>query len=209
MAEFKVVEDAGRAERSRGRKSWTFTVDGEPSLAWCPTKAAAERIVNRLRLGRSGEAFGGAGVASAGPQMATALSRGHDKPARAKVIQVGEVTTEEVVAKSGKVKPRQKRPAFSFELDGKHREEFKTTSEAEAKAACAVEAFMTRGKRRRLAEAEAAFKELHGLNCKVQTAPELSGKFVAKDEKGGIWAVKMGVEGAIKFDLVVPAAPGK
>lgn len=202
MPEFKVYQDAKKA--ARGLPSYSFTLDGAESLYWCPTEHAANRVIGRLRLGRSGEAFGGAGVATAGATTAAALTRGHKRPGRGKVVKAGEVTVETVTTKSGRVKPREKRPGFLFELDGKADESLVVASEAEAKAMCAVAAFKTRGKLGRFAEAEAAFRDKTGKACKVHLVGR---KVVAKDEDGGLWAVGLQDGEAPRFKLVVPAPP--
>jgi hypothetical protein len=200
MPEIKFIHDEQRATASRGRKGWTFTVDGALSLYWAPSEHAIRRVASRLLAGRSGEAFGGAGLIT--PGAVTVTSRGHDRPPRGKVLQAGEVTVETVTTKSGREKPREKRPVFVFELDG--REPTATfASLAEAKVACATAAFMTRGRLGRFAEAEAAFKDQFGKVCKVHL---LGRKIVAKDEAGGIWAVGLQEGHAPRFKLVVPPA---
>lgn len=203
----EIKEDAARAEGSRGRKSFTLLIDGQPSLYWCPTRRAAERVKERLERGRSGEAFGGNGVAATSTEKVTTSAKGHALDGRGKVICVGERTVETVVTKSGREKPREKRPAFSFELDGKHHESIVAGSEEQAKALCAVAAFTTRGKLGKFALAEAAFKDQTGLDCKVQAAPELGGKVVAKDSKGGLWLVGFKDGDSVKFSRVVPPKP--
>ncbi len=198
----KVYQDAKKAER--GLPSYSFTIDGAESLYWCRTEHAAKRVVDRLQLGRSGEAFGAAGVVSAGASTAAALTRGHKKPARGKVVRAGEVTVETVTTKSGRTKPREKRPGFLFELDGRADEGLVVASEAEAKKLCAVAAFKTRGKLGRFAEAEAAFKDAYGKACKVHLVGR---KVVAKDQDGGLWAVGLQDGEAPRFKCVAPAPP--
>ena len=211
MPEITVVHDAARAASSGGRKAWTVLVDGAPSLYWCPSEHAARRVASRLRAGRSGEAFGGAGLVL--PAGVLATSRGHPAKARGKVVSAGEAVVETVTTKSGRVKPREKRPAFVFELDGKCDERRKFASEQEAKAACACAAFASRGRLGRFAEAEAAFLDAFGKKCKVQVldlpGSALHGKVVAKDEGGGLWHVGFrSGGGAVKFVQVVGARPG-
>ena len=201
--DINIYQDAAKAERKI--PSYTFTVNGQESLYWCPNEYAVQRVINRLKLGRCGEAFGAAGVVSAGADTALALTKGHNKKSgRGKVVAAGEVTTETVTMKSGRVKTREKKPGYLYELDGKARENKIFTSETEAKAACAVEAFMSRGKLNRFAEAEATFLDKYGKKCKVQL---LGRKIIAKDEDGGLWAVGL-VQGEDPwFKSIVPAPP--
>lgn len=204
MPEITIVHDAKRAETSRGRKAYTLTIDGQPSRYWCPTEAAAQRVARRLLLGRSGEAFG-LHVVSTDTQRVGGATRGHDKPGRAKVVAMGEVTVEEVTLKSGRVKPREKMPGFGFELDGKEpAETFASEQAAKVGAACA--AFLTRGKHLRFAEAEAAFRDKYGLSCKVQYVGPTA-QVAAKDEQGNVYAVGIVAGEPIWFKLTVPAAP--
>lgn len=165
-------------------KRFTFTVDGIPSLYWCPTRHAVERVVTRLKLGRSGEAFGGAGVTTGGVRVGYASPSGEDKKARAKVMEGDEIVTEIVTMKSGTTKPREKRQGYIFELDKKIYEG--TASEQETKTLCAVAAFMTRGRMGVNEEAQAAFKDLTGMDCKIHM---FAAKLVAKDQDGGLWFV--------------------
>ena len=212
MSDISIIHDAAREVSSRGMKAFTFTIGGQSSGYWARTKAAIERVVTRLKLGRSGEAWGGAGVVTVGDkEVATANSRGHDKPARGKIVKAGEVTTSTVTTKSGKEKIRETRPGFIYELDGKASDKI-VTSETEARQLCATHAFMTRNKLGRFAEAEAHFKDQFGKTCKIHCVPEFGHKVIAKDQDGGLWSVgfKAGINGdKIKFTAVVPAPPTK
>lgn len=164
-------------------KRFTFSVGGVPSLYWCATRPAVERVVSRLKAGRSGEAFGGAGTA-AGAAVGYASPSGADRKGRARLVRAGEATTELVETKSGKLKAKEKRPAFVVELDGKAYEG--GTDEAGARALAAVAAFQTRGKVGCVAEARAAFKDFYGKDCRVH---HVGTKLVAKDQDGGLWWV--------------------
>lgn len=44
LPKVEVMQVEGRPEGA----CWTFTVDGQPSLYWCPTEYAARRVVGRL-----------------------------------------------------------------------------------------------------------------------------------------------------------------
>lgn len=165
-------------------KRFTFTVDGKPSLYWSATRPAIERVVNRLKLGRSGEAFGGSGLTTAGARLEYASLSGEDRKARAKIELGGEVTVEETETKSGKKKAREKRPGYVVTLDGTPYDG--GTTEAGAKELAAVGAFMTRGKLGVKDEARAAFKDATGKDCKVH---HVLNKLVAKDEDGNLWWV--------------------
>lgn len=207
----ELKHDLARDSATGGRKGYTFTIDGAPSGYWCPTAAAALRVIGRLGAGRSGEAFGGAGVVT--PGASTVRTPGHDRPPRGRVVRAGEVTTETVTLKSGRVKAREKRPGYLYELDGKACEGKVVTSEAQARGLCAVHAFATRGRLGRFAEAEAAFRDAYGKDCKVQVldlpGSALHQKIVAKDADGGLWHVGMRPDGGvIKFTLVMPPPPG-
>lgn len=142
MAEFKVTKDEGR--ESRGiRQCYTFLCDDEPSMMWFPTEHAANRCISRLQQGRSREAFGGESLvrSAAGDVSSVDTQQG-----RGKVVKKdSEVTTEEVTMKSGLKKVRETSGTFSYELDGCECEET-FSSEQEARTACAIKAFMTRGK---------------------------------------------------------------
>lgn len=207
MHEFKIID---RGESVHRLKRFTFTVDGHPSLYFSSTKRNIERVIDRLKLGRSSEAFGGAGTATfaRSPILVKYASlTGEDKPARGKVIAGGEVTTETVETKSGRTKPREKRPSFLFELDGKVYDG-NHTSEAEARGACAIAAFMTRGKLGLKDEARAAFKDERGKDCKIHL---VAGKLVAKDTDGKLWWVGVTLGAPLtrkyRFKAVLPELP--
>lgn len=165
-------------------KRFTFTLGGLPSGMWFPTRYAADRCLNRLRAGRSAEAFGGAGATNGGVGIQYASLDGSDKPARAKIVRGDEVTVETVTTKSGRTKPREKRPGFVVELDGKAFEG--GTDEAAARGLAAVQAFVTRGKFGLKEEAASSFKDLTGKDCKVH---HFGHKIVLKDQDGGLWWV--------------------
>ncbi len=188
MANFEIHEYPDNVPQRR----FTFTVDGALSFKWFPTRVAAERCVNRLKAGLSGEAFGGAGVATvAGKQVSDveyAAADGNGKKARAKIASAGEVTTEEVETKSGRKKPRERKPGFVIEVDSKVFEG--GTDLKQVKADAATAAFMTRGKLGVQEEASAAFKDLTGKLCKVHLIGQ---KLVAKDQDGGLWWVGVNV----------------
>jgi hypothetical protein len=188
MATFEVHEFPEKHPTRR----FTFTVDGLPSGMWFPTRHAADRCVLRLKLGRSGEAFGGAGLTAAGASVGYAALDGNDRQARAKVEVGGEVTTETVEAKSGRTKPREKRPGYVVTLDGLAYEG--GTNEQEAKGLAAVQAFLTRGKFGLKEEACEAFKDAFGKCCRVH---HFGHKLVAKDEDGGLWWVGVNLKAAL------------
>lgn len=180
LPEFKVHEFPDNPPQKR----FTFTVGGLPSLFWCPTRHAVERVISRLKLGRSGEAFGGAGLTSAGPRTGYAALDRSDRKARARVFRDGEVVTATVETKSGRQKVRETAPAFLIELDGKTFHG--ATTEQDAKGVASVGAFMSRGRLGCKEEARAAFKDLTGKDCKIHY---FAGKLVAKDSDGVLWWV--------------------
>lgn len=170
MPKFKIIHDAERAEATRGRKAFTFTVDGVPSLMWFPDASSedhpgrpadyfVQRAIGRLNAGRSTEAFGGpVAVASAGEVRAAS------QPARGRVEQLGQPTEATIDIRG---KPQSGRPRFTYTLDGKPSEDSYAT-EAEARAACAVAAFMTRGKLGKIQAAHSALQEEYpGAECAV------------------------------------------
>jgi hypothetical protein len=172
VPEFKVVHDEEREATSRGRKAFTFLVDGVPSLMWFPNASSeehpgrpadyfAQRTIRRLQEGRSTEAFGGPTVVNGGErQHALGLRAG-----RGKVVEAPQPEAE--AAPDIRGKPRSARPRYKYELDGKSSEETYAT-EAEAKAACAVAAFMTRGRLGKLSAAqEALAEEYPDAECEV------------------------------------------
>lgn len=179
MAEFQVVHDPDR--ENRGIQCYTFLVDGVPSLKWfhrchlsghAPT-FYADRCIGRLKKGLSREAFGGPAVMLAGASAAPPAGRG-------KVYQAGTVA---YTSKAGK---SVERAAWKYDLDGQCCGETYPTEDA-AKAACALAAFMSRGKLGRVGEAQAALEAAHpGCSCKVsvcakkhKVVAEVDGKPVA------------------------------
>lgn len=200
MPDVKVYQDSDKA--AKGLASWTFTIDGQESLYWCPHEAAVNRVIDRLNKGRSGEAFDGAGTVNLA-KAATAAVKNHRR-GRGKVEKAAdEAVVKTVTTKSGKTKVRETRPGFVYTLDGKaHEKPF--TSELDARAACAWEAFKTRGKLGRFAEAEAAFKELTGKKGKCHL---LGRKVALKDQDGALWSVGIWPDQPIRFKKVVPAKP--
>lgn len=156
MFDIKVFKDDGKTFNP-----WTFSVDGQNSGMWCPNEHAARRIVNRLLQGKSREAFGGAVAVSAGAGVSAQNQGG-----RGKVYQ-SEEKIEPKIRKlgSGKEKTASTKTVWVAEVDGK--EVGKYENERDARVACAVKAFMSRGKLGRLKEAEEKFKELHGKAATV------------------------------------------
>lgn len=201
MPEIKVYQDQDKA--TRGIVSWSFTVDGIESLYWSPTEHAIRRVISRLSAGRSMEAFGGTGLVAAAGATVAAATRGARKRGRGNIVRAGDVVTETVEMKSGRQKVREKRPGFVYELDGKAHE-IPFTSDTDAKGACAWAAFKTRGRLGRFAEAEAAFKELFGQECKVHL---FGRKVVAKAADGSLWSVGIFADEPVRFKKVVPAIP--
>lgn len=201
LPKVEIYQDTVKAER--GLASWSFRIDGQESLYWSPTEYAARRVVTRLLAGRSGEAFGGGGVA--GAVAVSYAGKNGDRKARAKVFQHGEMTTGVKITKSGKEKPVEKRPAFKFEIDGKVYEDFMAITESEARIACAVESFKTRGKLNPNLHkrAEEEFEERFKKKCKVH---QVERKIIAKCEDQSLYLVGFEPDGEIKFKMIRPAA---
>lgn len=182
----------------RAVPSWTFRIDGQESMLRCPTKYAAERVVDRLRRGMSRAVNGGSGVTSSG---AVAGSQGAAKLVRGKVEPAGEVTTETVTTKSGRKKPREKRPGFLYVLDGAE-QPVKVPTETEAKTLLAFHAFRTRGKLNPAwaGAAQASFRDQHKKDCRVH---QVGRRLFAKDEVGLLWSVYRDDQaGDYKFKLL-------
>lgn len=165
MHQFKVVYVEGKDS------PYTFHVsdDGEtwyPSLKWfhecavigLPKTYYVDRCINRLKAGRSTEAFG----------MMTILVDGVPHEARVRGTPLGRAHVyldpsppeiEEVALHGGGTKRREKRKGYRAMVDGiELATEFPT--EAAAKAAAATHAFMTRNKLGRLSHVLERFKEL-------------------------------------------------
>lgn len=191
---------------------WTFTVDGQPSLYYSPNEHGIRRVVERLRQGRSREAFGGSGVVVDGAGVVQAVahlpsaigSAGAEAQATKQgrgcvTCEDGPVAMAATRANPKKVKPRggNARKVFRATVDGKCLG--KTfASEAEAKAACAIACFMTRGKLGKLAETAAAFEAQLGRKATVAVCPERHA-VVCRDEAGVEYAFGVEPGGAIRF----------
>lgn len=169
MADFQIIHDEARGKTSAGRKVWTFTVDGTPSLYWCPTRPAVERVISRLKMGRSREAFGGAAVVAGDRVIGTA---GPGSGRGSVTSRAPATPTHTVTMGSGRTKQRDNPSTWHYSLDGTECSE-SFASEAEARSACAIRAFMTRGKLGRIAEAQSALEARHpGKTCKVYVCPQ-------------------------------------
>lgn len=213
MPEFQIIHDEEREEQSRGRKAFTFTVDGVPSLLWFPNALDEEghpgrpadyfvqRTIRRLQEGRSAEAFGDAGPAIAvvgAVQVAQSVSR---SPRKAR----GKVVTKEVPERAEAVtdmrgKPREPRPTYTYELDGKPSDRTYAT-EKEAAAACAIAAFMTRGKLGRIPDAQAALEEqFPDCVCEVYACPTQHKVCARVDDED--YAVGFEADGTFRFKKV-------
>lgn len=203
MPEFKVIHDPEREESSRGRKAFTFTVDGVPSLMWFPNASSVDhpgrpadyfvqRTIRRLQEGRSTEAFGDSFSPQVLPEGDVAVRGAIGKVPRAGRGKVLELPPQEDTPTTDiRGKPRVARPRYTYELDGKTSEESYHT-EAEAKAACAIAAFMTRGKLGKVAAAQAALKEQFPDGEEVEV--------YACAEKHKVCAVVDGEEYAVGFE---------
>ena len=188
--QYKIVQDQGRA--ARGLPSYTFLIDGRPSLAWCANERAVQRKIDRLRAGRS-DVFGGPVLMVDGKPVA----RVGGQKIRAKIVpSEGEVTTEMVTTKSGKQKPREKRPGFDYELDGR-RYPVKVSSESEARELAAVHGFLTRGKVGRAMDAAKLVGERFGAKgCRVFLCARRH-KLMVRDESGAEYVIGVGVDGGL------------
>lgn len=180
MADFKIVtQEVPNGVNPDGTPllvtQYSFLVDGVPSLLWAnechvqglPKTYYIDRVIGRLKEGRSA-AFGAAAV-KVGDQV---FSAPPGKTVRASVVQkaaAGAVKFE--AAPGGTLKPREPRPSWTYVLDGTESKETFPTEQA-AKTACAIKAFMTRGKLGRLDEVRAILTEKHpGKECKVFVCP--------------------------------------
>lgn len=160
------------------RYFYSFLVDGVPSLKWypecnipgLPKTYYVERCMNRLKAGRSSEAFGTAPMIAVNGQVlnSAALSAGNGRGA----IKQLKAKSTQLVAQGDRSKPVEGRPLFKYVLDGKESsEEFPT--EAAARTACAFKAFMTRHKLGQIPAAQLALeKEFPGKVCKVWACPQ-------------------------------------
>jgi hypothetical protein len=194
-----------------------------------PADYHIQRTLARLRAGRSKEAFGdaprvevdgqpvpataltdsrlaslrtqleAAGVAPALVQSTLQNLRQASGQGRGSVHQVetsGEPTT--VVSRGGQSKPREARPVWRYTLDGLDSTDT-YPSEAAARAACALAAFMSRHKLGRLKEVQARLEaEFPGQACRVWVCPQehairatVDGVeyHIAWSHLGGLWSV--------------------
>lgn len=168
--EYKVFQVQGGNHAGK----WTFTVDGAETLIYCPTEYAARRKVQRLQQGRT-DALGGPVLMTGGGPVRTAAPR-------ARVFREdGEPSYTTTRAGKRREVPK----GWRFELDGTCCQGTYAT-EAEAREACAVRAYLTRGKLGRLKEAEEAFVAQHGKPCEVKVQ---GGKITAHAEDGSCHSV--------------------
>lgn len=198
---YEIIHDPGR--EARGIQCLTFTVNGEPSLKWfhpCTIEGLSrtyyvERCINALKAGLSREAFGGpvATIRSAdGPARQVNLNPG----GRGKVFHE-DAEAAETTTRSGKTVRRGGR-RYRYSLGGQPSEESYPT-EAAAKEACAVAAFMTRGKLGRLVEVESAFKSEYDQAC---VASMDSGSVIATAEDGTRYAVRLAAGEVPRFKVI-------
>lgn len=188
--QYKIMQSPAKAER--GLPSFTFTVDGAPALMWFRTERAAQRKIDRLRAGRS-NVFGGPALLVDGKPVGQA-----DGPKiRANIVKsASEVTTETVKMKSGREKPREKRPGWDYELDGQHFA-VAVTSENEARELCAVHAFVTRGKLSRVGDAAALVEKRFGVSgAKAFICPKRH-KVMVRDESGAEYVIGIALDGGL------------
>jgi hypothetical protein len=223
--------------RSQTRVFYSFTVDGVPSLHWLPQCDVPglpkdyyiQRTLNRLRSGRSKEAFGDAPqVAVDGvPVAVTSLTEDRFQAIESQLRSAGvpdslvastlrslrqasgqgrgsvypdptPAAPTTVVSRGGQTKTREARPLWRYSLDQLESSETFPT-EAAARAACALAAFMTRHKLGRLAEVQARLEaEFPGQACKVWVCPKehairatVNGLeyLIAWSRVGDLWAV--------------------
>lgn len=132
---------------------YTFLIDGQPTLKWfkectvegLPKTYYVDRCINRLKEGKSKEAFGGVSLALDGSKV---VANG-TKSGRGRVFLDTSPPTYETV----KGKKREKRKGYKYEVDGVESDKDYST-EALAKEACAVHCFLTRNKLGQLKTAE-------------------------------------------------------
>ena len=173
------------------RSFYSFLVDGVPSLKWLPECNVPglpktyyiQRTINRLMSGRSSEAFGSNPTVIDGAGRIMAMPHRAGRGVVRKIEPTVESTT---VVRGGRTKTVEPKPTFRFTIDGvESKEEF--TTEQIAKTACAVAAFMTRGKLGAIPAALEKLKaEFPGKDCKVWACPKdhevkasVDGKLVA------------------------------
>lgn len=202
MHEFKIVreefhetyDDAGKAVLA---PSYTFHVSDDggktwfPSMKWypeCKTPGLPktyfiDRCVNRLKAGRSSEAFGPVSVLVDGQPVAVKLPPGI-KPGRATVVaESGPANVEMVKSHGGGSKPRERRKGFKVVADGVELSASYPT-EAAARSAAAVHCFLTRNKLGRVGHALEKLKaEFPSSECKVWACAKHNGIRATVDGK--------------------------
>lgn len=159
----------------RVRRHYSFTVDGVPSLYWQPECATPglpptyfiDRTIKALDAGLSREAFGGGPALSMNGSAVPSPSAG-----RGRVYPEAGETETETVAHGGRQKAREKRKGWKVALDGVELAETYPTEPA-AKRACAIMAFMTRGKVGHIPRVLDKLKtENPGRECAVFVCPD-------------------------------------
>lgn len=205
MHDIKIVREEFHEytdEKGNSVKSpwYTFTVDDVPSMQWfreCLTPDLGptyfvQRCINRLRQGRSSEAFG---------------SQYTNEPGRGKVMLEPGPVKYEIIKVSEGIKRREIRKGWVYTLDGVQCEKVYTT-EQEAKSACAIAAFMTRHKAGQIENALTLLQEeFPESECKVWACAETHGIRVTVDgeeyaigwikDESGKWSVE-------KFKKIFP-----
>lgn len=184
--EYKVVKDeskVGKVDKNGAPlECYTFTINGMPSMKWfkpcmvegLPEDYYVQRCIGRLRNGRSREAFGGP-IVTAGVD--------------------GNVFVSATQPPRGFVSRCAHRKRWVYTLDGSEASETFPT-EAMAREACAIAAFMTRGKLGRLAEAAEAFRAEHNKACDIRVEGH---GIVAHSECGARFAVSLTAGNAPRF----------
>lgn len=209
--EYKIVHDPDR--EGRGVQCLTFTVNGEPSMKWfhkCGVEGLPEdhyvtRCIDRLKAGRSREVTGGpvVGMTSGGDSKLLAEQKG-----RGRVFPEDTKPTETETGSGKRVK--RSGTVYRYELDGEKSKETYPT-EAKAKEALAVKAFMSRGKLGRLEEAQGAFtafcKENKLGKGEVFVCPERH-RVLARDKDGTEYVVGFGRD-EVSFKPLAEEANGR
>lgn len=181
MHEFTIVKkefyEGEDAEGKPFTKDWyTFLVDGFPSLKWfraCEVQGLSptyyvDRCINRLKAGKSREAFGGiqVGVENSGRMVVMGETAGRG-------IVYQDTSPPEVSMVNGK--RREKRKGFKFSCDGVEASQVYPSEQA-ARAACAIHCFMTRSKLGCIPKVLLRLKEEYpNGDCKVWACKETNG----------------------------------
>lgn len=186
----------------RAIQTWSFRVDLFDNGSWLESgrwsfkKEHVERIISRLKEGRSSEAFGDVvDVLSNGVKIAEA--RTGPGVGRAKVTSFTPNSQASMrTTKGGREKPAVVRDMYRAEVDGEVIGEY--ASQREARTMCAFKAFLTSGK-----------AKLHGQTLETPQGKKISITYTGKglkavDEKGNHYAVGFRKDGKHIIKPILP-----